>query len=354
MQSSVSVKQRTLRRAARWVGNFVLLACSLAAGLALCEVVVRLVAPQPIAGLAYDYAPRGYLINKSQGTARFNIGGQEGVYHYVSPHLRGSRPPPAGAMRILALGDSFTFGHGLPEKDTYVARLQEKLDSVFGTDRIALLNGGIAGSGTAEHLAFLEDFGGEIAPAAVFVFVSVDDFNRAHRSGLYRLRNANTLELDAQSAPTGALRKVIIPSKLYNFANQHLQLLQLIRRAHILFAAAGTAQAAPIVDGSPEQQRLARAMFRRMKAWCDARGIKLAVINNGWRAYDWLAELLASEGIAAFDATPQVLPVIQRDGASYVIPGDAHPNAAGDALTADAVWPFVRAFIEESGLQQKR
>jgi lysophospholipase L1-like esterase len=216
------------------------------------------------------------------------------------------------------------------------------------------LNGGIAGSGTAEQLAFLEDFGDEIAPAAVLVFVSIDDFNRAQRSGLYRLRNADTLDLDAESAPISVLRKVIIHSELYNFANQHLQILQLIRRAHILFRASGSAQAAPIIDGSPEQQRLVHAMFRRMSGWCDARRVKLAVINNGWRSYAWLADLLASERIAFFDAAPQVLPVIQRDGASYIIAGDAHPNAAGDALTADAIWPFVRNFIKDAGLQRKR
>jgi lysophospholipase L1-like esterase len=352
MHPSVSAKRPRLRNAQAWIGNFVLVLCSLVAGLVLCEIAVRLFAPQPIYGLAYDYAPRGYLINKSEGTAHFDVGGNKGVYHYMSPHLRGMRPPPRGAVRILALGDSFTFGHGLSEKDTYIARLQEKLDSVFGTDQFALLNGGIAGSGTAEHLAFLEDFGDEIAPAAVFVFVSIDDFNRAERSSLYRLRNANTLDLDAESAPISVLRKVVIPSEVYNFANQHLQLLQLIRRAHILFLAAGSAQAGPIIDSSPAQQRLVRAMFRRMKAWCDARRIKLAVINNGWRSYAWLAGLLASERIAAFDAAPQVLPIIQRNGASYIIAGDAHPDAAGDALTADAIWPFVRNFIKEQSLQR--
>jgi len=354
MRPSFTAKRPRLRNAQAWICNFVLVLCSLAAGLVLAEIAVRLLAPQPIFGLAYDYAPRGYLINKSEGTAHFDTGGNKGVYHYVPPHLRGLHPPPKGAVHILALGDSFTFGHGLPEKDTYIARLQEKLDAAFGIDRIALLNGGIAGSGTADHLAFLEDFGDEIAPAAVFVFVSGDDFNRAQRSGLYRLRNANTLELDAESVPVTMLRKIIIHSELYNFANQHLQILQLINRAYNLFRASGSAQAAPIIDGSPAQQRLVQAMFRRMRAWCDARRIKLAVINNGWRSYAWLADLLASERIVFFDAAPQVLPVIQRDSASYILAGDGHPNAAGDALTADAIWPFVRNFIKEQGLQRKR
>jgi hypothetical protein len=66
-----------------------------------------------------------------------------------------------------------------------------------------------------------------------------------------------------------------------------------------------------------------------------------------------LADLLASERIATFDASPQVLPVILPNPAAYEIAGDGHPNAAGDALTADAVWPFVRTFIEENNLQRR-
>ena len=360
MQPSLSGKKPTRFGTTGWIANSVLVLCSLAAGLLLCEIALRLFAPQPINGIFFDIAPRGYNVTKSDGAALFSIGQNKGVYHFASPHLRRSPPPPPGAVRILALGDSFTFGQGLPEPDTYIARLQDKLDSTFGADRIALLNAAISGGGTAEHLAFLEDFGDEVAPAAVFVFVSVDDFNRAQRSPLYRLRSLKTLDLDAASAPVNALKRAIVTSAVYNFVIQHSHLAQLIRRVHLWFLSGYVVQAAApeplgsIIDGSPEQQRLARALFRRMKAWCDARGIRLAVINNGWRPYDWLAGLLSSEQIAAFDASPHVLPVILPNRASYEIAGDGHPNAAGDALTADAVWPFVRNFVEDNNLRQQQ
>ena len=96
---------------------------------------------------------------------------------------------------------------------------------------------------------------------------------------------------------------------------------------------------------SPDQQRLARALFRRIKAWCDARGIKLAVINNGWRSYDWLPKLLTTEHITAFDAAPVVQPAIARNSAGYT--RERHPDPDGAELTADAVWPFVRNFIHD-------
>jgi|SRR5665213_1226604 len=327
------------------IANVVLVLGSIIAALLLAEGVLRLFAPQPMNGVVFEYAPRGYPVNKSSGTALFHVGGNTGIYHFIPLHLRGIKQPPEGAERILVLGDSFTFGVGLSEEDTYLARLQNKIDPVFGTNRIALLNAGMSGSGTAEHLAFLEDFGNDIAPRMVLVFVSIDDFNRAHFSPLYRLRSTDGLELDEGTVPTSKL-KTLVDSEAYNFAIQHVQIAQLIRRA--VAGIVVPPAKPPTTEISPDRQRLARALFRRMKAWCDTHRVKLAVINNGWQQYDWLPKLLSSEGIAAFDATPQVQSAIAPDEASYVIQGDGHPNAKGAAVTAEAVWPFIETFVREN------
>jgi lysophospholipase L1-like esterase len=341
-------------RTASWISNLALVLCSITVGVLLIEVGLRLFAPQPMSGTVFEYAPRGYSVLKSKGSALFSVGDRTGVYHFVSPHLRGQRVPPAGATRILVLGDSFTFGFGLSEEETYIAKLQQKIDPAFGINRIALLNAGIGGSGTSEHLAFLEDFGEEIAPRAVIVFVSIDDFNRAWRSPLYRLRNAESLDLDEGTIPISRFKK-LANSEAYNLLIEHMHIVQLLRNAVIamLFPMhSGVTQArdadeqSPTRDEiSPDQQRLARALFRRIKAWCDARGIKLAVINNGWRSYDWLPKLLTTEHITAFDAAPVVQPAIARNSAGYT--RERHPDPDGAELTADAVWPFVRNFIHD-------
>jgi lysophospholipase L1-like esterase len=338
--------------------NVSLVLVSLIVGLLLAEAGIRFFLPQPMNGSVFKYAPRGYYINKSSGTALFSVGDSTGIYHFTSPHLRGTKQPPAGAERILALGDSFTFGVGLSEQDTYVARLQKVIDLEFGVSRIALLNAGIPGSGTADQLAFLEDFGKDIAPSVVLVFVSIDDFNRAERSALYRLRSTDSLDLDEGTVPTSILKRFIAGSAVYNFAIQHIQLAQLIRRAVISVtfpqfepAKRQLAESRRESATSPDQQRLVRALFRRMKAWCDSHGAKLAVINNGWQQYDWLPKLLASESIPFFDATPLVQSVIAPDLASYVIQGDGHPNAKGAAVTAKAIWPLVETYIRANTLQ---
>jgi lysophospholipase L1-like esterase len=347
------------------IANVVLVLSAFVLALLFAETGIRLFSPQPMIGTPFEYAPRGYTINKSSGTALFSVGDHNGIYHFTPPHLRGMRQPPAGAERILVLGDSFTFGVGLPEQDTYVAKLQEKIDSAFGADRIALLNGGIGGSGTAEHLAFLEDFGDEIAPRIVLVFLNLEDFNRAQQSSLYRLRSNHGLELEEGIIPTTRFSKLMrkfTELNIYNFAIQHVHIAQLIRRAFISVflesksdASIAGKESKPTFATSPDQQRLVHALLRRMKAWCDAHGARLAVINNrgmadeGWRQYVWLPKMLAVENITVFDSAPQIQSIIAGDPVPYVIPqGIGHPNAKGAAVIAQAVWPFLQFLIREN------
>jgi lysophospholipase L1-like esterase len=242
--------------------------------------------------------------------------------------------------------------------------LQKKIDALFAPRRIALLNAGIGGTGTAEHLAFLEDFGSAIAPQAVIVFVSIDDFNRAERSPLYRLKGTDDFQLVEGTVPTSMRKKLLADSTLYNFMIQHVHIAQLVRQAviHVAFTPPPSPHRIPVAETSTteppdslNQQRLARALFRRMKAWCDQRAIKFAVINIGWprpgfpspgsQGYPWLDPVLASENIATFDAAALIEPIITRDPNFYSIPGDGHPNPRGAALIADNVWPFIQRFV---------
>src|SRR5215475_9802215 len=96
--------------AGRLAAGFLLVVCSLIACLVLAEIGVRLFSPQPMNGSVYENALRGYAINKSKGTVLFSIGANKGIYHFTSPHLRGTSSPQVAEGRILVLGDSFTFG----------------------------------------------------------------------------------------------------------------------------------------------------------------------------------------------------------------------------------------------------
>src|SRR5260370_1025014 len=63
--------------------------------------------------------------------------------------LRGdevSVPKPPRTIRIVAVGDSITFGYGIPVEDTYAKILERCLNQgVFGGARYEVLNGGTLG-----------------------------------------------------------------------------------------------------------------------------------------------------------------------------------------------------------------
>jgi lysophospholipase L1-like esterase len=77
-------------------------------------------------------------------------------------------PKPAGRFRILALGGSTTFGHGLRDDETWPFRLQGLLEKRGFPCEV--INGGVPGWGAEHCLLRLEDDAGWIQPDLVLVY----------------------------------------------------------------------------------------------------------------------------------------------------------------------------------------
>jgi lysophospholipase L1-like esterase len=73
---------------------------------------------------------------------------------------------PAGKTRILALGDSFTFGHGI----AYGERFTDVLENSF--DDVEVITMAVPGSGHDQQLMQFATEGLEVRPDHVFVFVT--------------------------------------------------------------------------------------------------------------------------------------------------------------------------------------
>jgi lysophospholipase L1-like esterase len=52
-------------------------------------------------------------------------------------------PKPAGTIRVLLLGDSFTFGLGVGDKDTFGRRLEENLRGKYGAAPVEVVSAGV-------------------------------------------------------------------------------------------------------------------------------------------------------------------------------------------------------------------
>lgn len=83
---------------------------------------------------------------------------------------------PAGTRRILILGDSFTFGVGVREEDTFARRLESDLnrDAPQG-ERIEVINAGVQGYNTRDEVVYLEREWLRLDPDLVIIVFYLND-----------------------------------------------------------------------------------------------------------------------------------------------------------------------------------
>jgi hypothetical protein len=254
----------------------------------------------------------------------------------------------------------------LEESDTFVHHLSVAAEREFGPGRLAFLNGGKGGWGTADYLAFLEEYGEEIAPRVVVVFLNYADLRRSASTGLYRLTDPGRLELEACRKPVSRMAH-LRQSPLYNWFLGNCHTFQLGRRALAVARERSRARraAAPRLSLPSPPDRgetapvvlLGQALFRRLHRWCQGHGATLLVLTTGYQARyhqpadpdvgDEVAFLrgasafFAREGIPFRDLTPDLRPAVASPDETFVIPGDGHPNAAGARLIATHAWPWL-------------
>lgn len=164
MAATLSISRTRLVR-------LIFLGVSFGFSLLVAEFAIRLVRPQAVMtvtpGLYQPDEPRRYRIapefrGRITNQAEFDtevVTNQEG--------LRGPEvgPKPAGSIRILAIGDSFTFGVGAQQAETWPARLERRMPNA------QVLNAGAPGFGVPDEVAWFEQYGGALDPDAVIVAV---------------------------------------------------------------------------------------------------------------------------------------------------------------------------------------
>ena len=110
-------------------------------------------------------ATRGWANSPSTtavyGEAEFRFDVNHNELGFRGPEVSPEKSP--GKLRVLMLGDSFTYGIGVADSETFSARL-EALDP-----RLEVLNSGVNGYGTAQELLLLRDQGLALHPDVVMV-----------------------------------------------------------------------------------------------------------------------------------------------------------------------------------------
>jgi lysophospholipase L1-like esterase len=288
-----------------------------------------------------------------------NAAGQRDVDH---------APLPAdGVARIVAIGDSFTFGMGVAPEDTWPKQLEARL-GVRGI-RTEVVNLGVIGYNAWQYVEVLRRRALALRPALVVVAFFVDDLTAS----------LHPREIDPDWRPTNPFEQLLeggmSRSHLLNFVRnarrmlavrtralrgaRHLQGIQQRRRAMDENPQAAFPH---ILRGTLREIRYAQfheALRRLAASTREAHVPMLAVfLPDATQLHDperqhvngFVAEAAREAGIPFVDATPGF--EARSDAESlFLFPVDAHPNSEGQGLIAEIVAQAVSddALLAEAG-----
>ncbi len=210
--------------------------------LVLLEIGLRIFAPQPHAVNVSEWHPVYGWHNRPGAHGFFQTPEFRMEVRIDSLGLRYrevTRRKPTGTYRILGLGDSFAFGHGVAADSCFLAVAERILDArsrAAGGPRVEILNTGVGKWGTAQEYLYLMHEGFGFEPDAVLLAFCVDnDFENNEEERVLR-RVGDRLEPVPSPEPRIRLLQGLaqaIPG--YSFLAEHSDAMNFIRiRASVM------------------------------------------------------------------------------------------------------------------------
>lgn len=149
-----------------------LILVSIGFSLVLIEIALRLFFPQPLGPVQFAVDPDlGFIPVPNQKAVRTLPGVYAYRYSNNSMGLRGPEIHAKTKPRILVLGDSFTYGIGVNDEETFCSILQSLLP---GNE---IINAGNGGKGTDYALKFYRTKGKPLDPDVVVLVFCGNDFS---------------------------------------------------------------------------------------------------------------------------------------------------------------------------------
>ncbi len=209
-----------------WLRNIAVMLAAAGVALAVAEVGVRLVAPQPTGlshqdryGLALHYPGITRYLPQYGHSVSFNSAGMRDRDHRIE------KPP--GVFRILLLGDSFMEALQVPLEAALPSLLEVELTDRTGRS-VEVVNAGVSGWGTDDELRYLTEYGLQYQPDLVVVAMTLhNDISDNLREDWNTIRQGRLAEQPRAPMPYMTYKIV----ELKAFLATRFQLYQLWRRA---------------------------------------------------------------------------------------------------------------------------
>jgi lysophospholipase L1-like esterase len=331
----------------------------------------------------YVAGPRGNVVfhptrgwaNAPNATVDFGKPEFHFIAHHNSLGFRGPEigPKQPGRIRVLALGDSMTYGLGVNDDETFEAQL-EALDP-----RFEVLNSGVPGYSTVEELLLLREVGLDLDPDLVLLMFLPNDLEGALKESYTRVTLENgVLHFDTPTEPQldhPALRAKqtrhpqLSRSYVYRFVSDRLKILRYLAREEI---------GLPVSDGSalrPEERepawQLVGALLHEVDRLTRAHGAKFLLVGipeprvvepemrvvgidpESFNVQEKLHKLADREGIPMFDLLPGLSAEHVRSGRPLHYHFDGHWNPVGHRVAADLIAPEIARAIGSAPSEPK-
>jgi hypothetical protein len=234
----------------RLLANLGLLVAGLGVALLLGEALVRLTVDVPVTPQMFLTDPLTDFRLKPNVHERLSWPG--GVSFSWTTNSRGYRatpelvvPKPPSTKRVLLLGDSFTFGQGVNDSQTFAAEAQRRLRELCPGRALEIVNAGVPGFSTSQELALLEGEGLALDPDIVVLGFYGNDPQDNLQRGVFFLAGDTLVRRPSAARPRFyRVKQFIDKVPGYPWLVAHSHLVNLVRRAYVAATAENAASAA--------------------------------------------------------------------------------------------------------------
>jgi lysophospholipase L1-like esterase len=344
----------------RWLANLALMLMAAAVPCLIAEAALQITAPPADTpelfrklGTPVEWTGRPNARGLHTGVpVAFNALGLRDVE-------RSAKPAP-GTVRVLALGDSVTFGMGVAQHQTFPRQAEALLNSGrIGDPRVEVLNMGMPGYNTLHQLAQLREVGLALEPEIVVVGFLYNDVepSSAQRGTAMPERDERSLGARLRSGINASVLWLKKNSLLFAWASPRIG--SALRPLGFKSYGQVGAVKDQYVDANPQWQAV-RAALLEMKRLTDERGIELVVMVIPAMArftdatypikeyHEAVSGFCRQHGIRALDLLPAFWGL---DGTKFWISAtDGHPNAEGQAIIAQALAAQLAPLLPPAGI----
>ena len=277
--------------------------------------------------------------------------------------------PDAHDLRVAVLGDSFTFGWGANDDQSYPSRLELLLNRTLGPTEV--LNAGVCGTGTGNEALWYDLWVHRFHPNLVILTVVPNDTDDDLARPLFSIDASgavspkSAIQVEHFQSQTLTARRFITELPLYDYLTEHSELLNLFRRTISVLIRHRHIKQVSAKNGPSTFETVGLRLLGGEVEWLNRRvqssGARLLVVfvpftesvygqasktnpvvSESLAMVDTLTRVCAQDNIPFRDLTSEMRAAAASEQQPlFYTKYDAHPTPAGYQVIADLVSPLV-------------